>query len=84
MNPIRLRCQFDDPNCIGFWTREITFPFPPFPGLIIGPGLVVEEVLVCQGDYDGKGPVSETAEVRLKTPGDTRYLESHGWRNVSE
>lgn len=74
---IRLRCSFDDPNGNGFWTREITFPFPPFPGLIIGPGLVVAEVLVCQGDYDGKGP----ADVQLKTPRDTRFMELHGWEH---
>lgn len=75
---VRLPCYLEWRS--GLWQREITFPFPPFPGMIVGGGLVVDQVIVCQGSLDGDGEV----KVRLKdqyheTETNKWIMEGQGW-----
>ena len=73
---MRLKCCKNDPESGGLWTREVTFPFPPFPGLFVG-WHVVEEVHVCQGGLDGEGSIEVIMDdAKPKT---ARVLEMQGW-----
>lgn len=74
---MRLKCFKEDPhNGGGCWTREVTFPFPPFPGMMVGWHTVLE-VLVCQGNLDGEGETQvrlDDAEINSE-----EMLKSQGW-----
>ena len=57
------------------WSRQITYPFPPFPGMLVG-ARSVKAVLVCQGNLDGRGfaevelnPCSSESAAMLKNQG---------------
>ena len=61
----------------GWWSRRVTFPCFPYPGLIVGANHVVKKVFVCQGSLDGKPDTTEVLMNRTGQP--PRILESHGW-----
>jgi hypothetical protein len=72
---MKIRCWIDRKD--GFWSRDVEFPFTPFIGMVVGAEMVVVQVLVCQGDLDGKGEV----EVRLESDAEfDEFLPLHGWR----
>lgn len=77
---MRLRC-WKNAESGGYWLREITFPFPPFPGMSVGCH-TVKEVFVCQGDLDGEG----TIEVQLNDAPKSHeaILEDQGWKHETE
>jgi len=50
---MRLHCWMESKiaETRGFWSRNITFPIAPFPGLRVG-SHVVKRVFCCQGNLD--------------------------------
>ena len=73
---MKLKCVKDGYEGGTFWTRDVEFPFPPFPGMVVGCH-VVKEVQVCQSNLDGQGDI----EVHLEPAerGEDRILEDNGW-----
>lgn len=73
---MRFKCVKNGVEEGTFWTRYVTFPFPPFSGMVVGAD-TVEQVMVCQFDLDGEGDV----EVHLNPaePNCDWILEANGW-----
>lgn len=77
---IRLKCWMKDHNAnvSGYWSREITFPCFPYPGLVVGCH-TVKKVYVCQGGLDG-GPKAEISVWMKATTANHKILEAQGWK----
>jgi len=78
--PIEIPCRIRDENRSGWWTRTVTFPFTPYPGLRVG-CFKVKHVFVCQGGLDGDG------ETIVSLKGDTddwRLMRAQGWQHSDD